>query len=440
MVRPPPTTSGAGFVTKQIEVAVEAALARANADAWNCISVVLRERALAEARRLDKAIAAGRSVPPLAGRTYVAKSLFDVRDEPTLAGGPADESIRPAVADAELVQRLSDAGAILIGIAHMDEYAYGFLGDNPHHGRVFNPRDLSKVTGGSSSGSAAAVAAGIVSFAIGSDTNGSVRVPGAFCGVYALKPTYGRLPLTGSLPLAQSLDHAGLLADSLDELESVWQSLSPCESPYDDNAEVAIGFAAGDYLHLSDPAVRKSMHSLRATWPVAPTIDFDHVEESFAAASLITAFEAARNHSDTRLCAPHRYSASIAARLDAAASVSEDEYSLAKSFQAFFTERLARQFSSRRIRVLVLPCTPVVDLNIEDGHVMLDGLEVRSADAAGLLTRPISLTGYPTLLIPGNGTNSNAASPPRCALQLVARPDDERALLKFARELLQRVR
>jgi aspartyl-tRNA(Asn)/glutamyl-tRNA(Gln) amidotransferase subunit A len=426
-------------VTSRIEAAVEAALVRASADAWNCISVVLRERALAEARKLDKAIAAGQPVPPLAGKTYVAKSLFDVKGEPTLAGGPADESIRPAVADAELIQGLSDVGAILIGIAHMDEYAYGFLGDNPHHGRVVNPRDPSKVTGGSSSGSAAAVAAGIVPFAIGSDTNGSVRVPGAFCGVYALKPSYGRLPLTGSRPLAQSLDHAGLLADSLDELESVWRALTPYESRHDTDAEVAIGFAAGDCVRLSDPAVRKSMHSLHAAWPEALTIDFDHIEESFAAASLITAFEAARNHSGTRLRVPHRYSLSIAARLDAAESVSEDEYSLASSFQEFFTGHLAQLFSSRRFQVLVLPCAPVIELNIGDERVMLNGVEVRSADAAGLFTRPLSLAGYPTLLIPGAGINGNAASLPGCALQLVAQPGDEHALFKVAREMLRRM-
>lgn len=426
-------------MTSRIEVAVEAALARANVDAWNCLSVVLRERALAEARALDKAIAAGQPVPPLAGRTYVAKSLFDVKDERTLAGGPADESIQPAVADSELIQSLSHAGAILIGIAHMDEYAYGFLGDNPHHGRVVNPRDSSKVTGGSSSGSAAAVAAGIVPFAIGSDTNGSVRVPGAFCGVYALKPSYGRLPLTGSLPLAQSLDHAGLLADSLDELESVWQALTPHESRHDTAAEVAIGFAAGDCVRLSDPAVRQSMHLLRAAWPEALTIDFDHVEESFAAASLITAFEAVRNHLDARCRVPRRYSLSIAARLDAAESVSEDEYRLAKSFREFFAGYLAQLFSSRRIRVLVLPCTPVVDLNIVDERVMLNGVEVRAPDAAGLFTRPLSLAGYPTLLIPGAGMNGNAASSPGCALQLVAQPDDEHALFKVAREMLHRV-
>jgi aspartyl-tRNA(Asn)/glutamyl-tRNA(Gln) amidotransferase subunit A len=257
--------------------------------------------------------------------------------------------------------------------------------------------------------------------------------------VYALKASYGRLPLAGSQPLAQSLDHAGLLADSLDELESVWQALNPYESRHDSDSEIAVGFAAGDCLRLSDPAVRKSMHSLRAVWPEAQTIDFDHVEESFAAASLITAFEAARNHSDADLRTSRRYSAPIAARLDAAASVSADEYSLAKSFQEFVTEHLAQLFRSRCIQVLVLPCAPVVDLDLENEYVMLNGVEVRSPDAAGLFTRPISLTGYPTLLIPSGGMNGNAASAPRCALQLVARPGEELMLFKFARDLQQRV-
>jgi len=422
-----------------IEVAAEAALSRANADAWNCIAVVLRERALAQARDLDKAIAAGQPVPSLAGKTYVAKSLFDVEGEPTIAGGPPDASIKPAVADSDLIRRLSDAGAILIGIAHMDEYAYGFLGDNAHHGRVFNPRNASKVSGGSSSGSAAAVAAGIVPFSIGSDTNGSVRVPGAFCGVYALKPSYGRINLAGSAPLAQSLDHAGLLAESLDELESVWQALAPHEPRGDSAPGIAAGFAAGDYIRLSEPSVRQSMHALRTAWPEARTVEFNHVEESFAAASLITAFEAARNHSHARLCAPHRYSALMAARFDAAALVSEADYNLAKSFQAVFAEQLADLFSSYRIQVLVLPCAPVVDLNITDEYVTLDGMEVKSADAAGLFTRPFSLAGYPTLVVPGSAMSGGATDSQRSAIQLVSLPGDEHTLFRFALDVQQRM-
>lgn len=421
-------------MTRGIEVAIEAAIQRANADAWNCIAVVLADRALEQARTLDREMAGGRSAPPLAGMPFVVKSLFDVKGEPTLAGGPPDPSIAVAAADSALVRQLSEAGAIPIGIAHMDEYAYGFLGDNAHHGRVINPRDSSTVTGGSSSGSAAAVASGIVPFAIGSDTNGSIRVPAALCGVYGLKPSYDHLSLVGSRALAQSLDHAGLLGSSLSGLEAVWRVLAKTEASTPDvGTGVSVAFASGDYERLAERGVREAMHALRAQWPQAPIIEFNHVEESFAAASLVTAFEASRNHRETREQSPYRYSAAIASRLDSAAHVSPTDYALAKAYQDLLTQQLADLFAARRIDVLVAPCTPVKTLGVGEESVMLANTMVKASDAAGLFTRPFSLAGYPVLLLPAEATD-----PQGCALQLIGRPGDEHVLFSFAREVVQR--
>ncbi|CAE6809321.1 amidase [Paraburkholderia haematera] len=409
---------------------------RASADEWNCMSQILRDRALQEAARLDSRATAGLSVPPLAGMPYVVKNLFDVKGIRTLAGGPTDDSIAVADQDAWLVRRLADAGAILLGTAHMDEYAYGFLGDNPHHGRVINPMNRELYTGGSSSGSAVAVAADIVPFAVGSDTNGSVRVPAAFCGIFSLKPTYGGLQLTGSMPLAPSLDHAGILACSLDTLASVWFALNPADSSLASHGELVPGFATGDYRHLSSAPVREAFAKVRSEWPESPDLALTHIEESLAAASLLTAFEAVANHSARLRNMPSLYSDSIAERLSAAASIRMTDYELARRAQDRLGRSVRAVFDADDVDVIVAPVVPINALVINQANVMLNGNEVKAADAAGLFTRPFSLTGLPVLTIPAAHGHQKG---PRTAVQLVGRAGEESTLFTFAREFLRRV-
>ena len=143
------------------------------------------------------------------------KDLFDIQGLATLAGSKINRNHAPARQDATLIKRLEAAGAILVGALNMGEYAYDFTGENEHYGPSRNPHDRTRMTGGSSGGSAAAVAGGLVPLALGSDTNGSIRVPSSLCGTFGLKPTYGRLPRTGSYPFVASLDHVGPFAASL---------------------------------------------------------------------------------------------------------------------------------------------------------------------------------------------------------------------------------
>src|SRR4029077_19071990 len=131
----------------------------------------------------------------------------------------------PPSRDATLVERLGAAGAILVGALNMDEYAYGFTTENSHYGPVRNPHDLGRIAGGSSGGSAAAIAAGQVPLTLGSDTNGSIRVPSSLCGVFGLKPTYGRLPRNGSSPCVASLDHLGPFARSAHDLALAYDAI-----------------------------------------------------------------------------------------------------------------------------------------------------------------------------------------------------------------------
>ncbi|HAE99991.1 MAG TPA: Asp-tRNA(Asn)/Glu-tRNA(Gln) amidotransferase GatCAB subunit A, partial [Methylophilaceae bacterium] len=145
---------------------------------------------------------------------YAVKNLFDVEGFVTLAGAKINASNAPAIADAHLIKAMQKAGAVLLGALNMDEYAYGFTTENHHFGATRNPHDVSRSAGGSSGGSAAAVAAGFVPLTLGSDTNGSVRVPSSMCGIFGLKPTYGALSLEGMFPFVHSFDHAGMFARS----------------------------------------------------------------------------------------------------------------------------------------------------------------------------------------------------------------------------------
>src|SRR5262245_35872631 len=199
---------------------VEDALARITArdPVLNAFTDVLAERALKRARAIDAARAKRKKLGPLAGVPFAVKNLFDVKGLPTRAGSKINRERPPAGHDQPLIERLEAAGAVLIGALNMGEYAYDFTGENVHDGNAHNPHDLNRMTGGSSSGSGGAVAGGLVPLSLGSDTNGSIRVPSSFCGLFGLKPTYGRLTRARSFPFVASLDHLGPLARSARDL------------------------------------------------------------------------------------------------------------------------------------------------------------------------------------------------------------------------------
>ena len=168
------------------------------------------DRAIQKAQSIDALRASGASLPPLAGVPFAVKNLFDVEGQVTLAGSIVNRHHAPAKHDAFLIERMSAAGAVLVGSLNMDEFAYGFTTENTHYGPCKNPRDTTRVSGGSSGGSGTAVAAHHVPLALGSDTNGSIRVPASLCGVWGLKPTFGRLSRRGTFPFVNSIDHLGL--------------------------------------------------------------------------------------------------------------------------------------------------------------------------------------------------------------------------------------
>jgi aspartyl-tRNA(Asn)/glutamyl-tRNA(Gln) amidotransferase subunit A len=204
---------------RAVEVALAALEAIAARDGEiKAVNTVLGDRALYAAAAIDAAVARGQDPGPLAGVPIGLKALFDVEGQPTTAGAAMRIDAAPALRDAALLRRLTAAGAVPIAVLNMDEYAYGFVTVNAHFGTTCNPRDPARLAGGSSGGSAAAVAAGMLPLTWGSDTNGSIRVPASLCGVWGFRPAHGSVPEDGSFPFVPMLDTLGPFANTLDDL------------------------------------------------------------------------------------------------------------------------------------------------------------------------------------------------------------------------------
>src|SRR5437868_4534321 len=205
----------------------EAALARIakHNPVLNSFTDVTADRARAKARAIDAAVAAGKNAGPLAGMPFAVKNLFDVEGLSSRAGSKINRDLKPAPRDAALIERMEAAGAVLVGALNMGEYAYDFTGENVHDGPSRNPHDPTRMTGGSSGGSGAAVGGGLLPLALGSDTNGSIRVPSSFCGIFGLKPTYGRLSRARTYPFVASLDHLGPFARNVGDLALAYDAM-----------------------------------------------------------------------------------------------------------------------------------------------------------------------------------------------------------------------
>ena len=217
----------AAEVTEASIARIEATDARVNAFTGRRF-----EAARAQAARIDAQRARGEPLGPLAGVPFAVKNLFDIAGEVTLAGSKVNRSHPPATANAVLVERLQAAGAVLVGSLNMDEYAYGFTTENTHYGPTRNPHNLNYTAGGSSGGSGAAVAAGQVPLALGSDTNGSIRVPSCWCATTGLKPSRERVSRSGVAPLSWTLDHIGPMARSAEDIARVLPFMAGDRGPH----------------------------------------------------------------------------------------------------------------------------------------------------------------------------------------------------------------
>jgi aspartyl-tRNA(Asn)/glutamyl-tRNA(Gln) amidotransferase subunit A len=371
-------------------------------------------RALRDSQAIDRRRRDGETLGPLAGVPYAVKDLFDIEGVTTLAGSKINRTHPPAAADAVLVQRMSAAGAILLGGLNMGEFAYDFTGENAHNGPSRNPIDTSRMTGGSSGGSAAAVAAGFVPVSLGSDTNGSIRVPSSFCGLYGLKPTYGRLPRTGTFPFCDSLDHLGPFARNVGDLALCYDALQgwdggdaacanrPAEPVSRELAKgtegLRIAVAGGYFRRDAEPGAIGAVDRLALVVGAKAEVDIPDVARARAAAFLITNAEGSALHLDNLRRHADDFDPDTRDRFLAGAVLPASWYIAAQRFRRHFAETVNALFAD--FDVILAPSTPMSAPLLGQKTMMLGDREVPLRPNIGIFTQPISFIGLPVAAVP----------------------------------------
>jgi AtzE family amidohydrolase len=414
---------------------------RARDSSINAFTAVVADRALAAAARIDDLVRSGRDPGPLAGVPFAVKNLFDVEGLTTIAGSRIDAVLPPPARDATLVARLQGAGAVLVGTLNMDEYAYGFSTQNSHYGPTRNPHDLSRIAGGSSGGSAAAVAADLVPMALGSDTNGSIRIPAALCGVFGLKPTYGRLSRAGTRLFAASFDHIGPFARSVGDIAAVYDALQGPDpaDPVCASRPIArvasalaqgmdglrVGLATGYFESGGHPEVFAATERAASALGVVRRVSLPEPALARAAAMIITASEGAELHLADLKTRAADFDPMTRPLFLSGTVVPAAWYVRAQRFRRWYCRELEVLF--RDVDVILAPATPYPAFPIGQRMIEVDGRQLPAAGHLGVFTQPMSFAGLPVLAAPVAG-----AGPLPLGIQIIAAPWREDLVLRVA--------
>jgi aspartyl-tRNA(Asn)/glutamyl-tRNA(Gln) amidotransferase subunit A len=421
---------------------IEATLKRIEASepTVNAFTDVVAERARKRAAEIDSGLHRG----PLLGVPFAVKNLFDIAGLPTRAGSKINVDGPKAARDGALVRKLEAAGAILVGGLNMGEYAYDFTGENIHYGPSRNPHDTTRMSGGSSGGSGAAVAAGEVPLALGSDTNGSIRVPSSLCGLFGLKPTYGRLSRAGSFPFVDSFDHLGPLARSAEDLAlsfdamQGWDSDDPVctDRPVDPTLprliegvgglRIAI---AGDYFAKGgEPEAFEAVAIVAKALGATKTVVLPQAAAARAAAYVITAIEGAQLHLPRLRTRPQDFDPDTRERFMAGALLPGAWYVKAQRFRRQYRANVLKLFEE--VDVILAPATPCTAPQLGQKMMKLAGVDLPVRANLGLFTQPISFIGLPVAVAPLQRPGGLPIG-----VQLIAKPYNEQAALRVAAHL-----
>jgi aspartyl-tRNA(Asn)/glutamyl-tRNA(Gln) amidotransferase subunit A len=403
----------------------------------NAFTDIVAERAIKRAAEID----AGKHRGPLVGVPFAVKNLFDIAGLPTRAGSKINVDGPKAARDGALVRRLEDAGAILVGGLNMGEYAYDFTGENSHYGPSRNPRDTTRMSGGSSGGSGAAVAAGEVPLSLGSDTNGSIRVPSSLCGLFGLKPTYGRLSRAGSFPFVDSFDHLGPIARSTEDLALSFDAMQgwdpddpvctdrPAEPALPrlvegiDGLRIAI---AGDYFARGgEPEAFEAVATVAKALGATRTVVLPEAAAARAAAYVITAIEGGQVHLPRLRIRPQDFDPDTRERFMAGVLLPGAWYVKAQRFRRRYRANVLKVFEEADI--VLAPATPCTAPKLGQVMMKLGGVDLPVRANLGLFTQPISFIGLPVVVAP---LQRPGALP--IGVQIVARPFNEQAALRVA--------
>ncbi|WP_413731454.1 AtzE family amidohydrolase [Sodalis sp. RH20] len=437
--------AGGEVSAREIARAVLDAIDAAN-PALNAWTRVTAQRMLSEADALDALRRAGSPLPPLAGVPYGVKNLFDVAGETTLAGASLYSDRAAAQRDAWAVAKLAGSGALLSGMLNMDAYAYGFTTENSHYGATRNPRDPARIAGGSSGGSAAAVAAGLVKFSLGSDTNGSIRVPSSLCGILGLKPTFGRLSRGGTHSFVASLDHIGPMALCCEDLSAVYDALQGIDPgdgfqadrpvsptlPLLDRGQEGLRCAVlGGYFRAwCDADAARALDTVARALGADEEVMFPEAALARSAAFILSASEGGNRYLPALRREPHRFEPLSRERLLAGAMLPSAWYIQAQRFRRYLQERIQPLFAHWDI--LLAPATPCCATLIGQDTFTVNGQALPVRASMGMLTQPVSFLGLPVVTVP-----LTIAGGMPIGVQLIAAPWREDLCLRAARALEQ---
>ena len=412
----------------------------------NSFVTVLADEALEEAARVEKEILAGEYKGPLHGVPVGVKDLIYTRGVRTTMGSAFFEDHVPTE-DATVVRKLKESGAILVGKTNTHEFAYGPTGDRSHFGPTRNPYDPSKISGGSSSGSAAAVAAGLCYAALGSDTAGSVRIPSALCATVGMKPTFGRVSKNGVFPLSWSLDHVGPITRSVadnallltalaeyDPKDSHSANKLPGDFARDLGRDVEggrVGVPTGFYLeHVEtevEERVREAVEALGSLGAEVVEVEISDLPEMLRAQRLVLSAEAYAIHEERLQSEPEKFDEELLRYLLDSERLKAHRYARA---QQITKRRSLREFERalEEVDVLLTPTVPIVAPGVGEREANIGGHEEPVFSVLTRLTGPTNFNGLPSLSIPCGFTSSGLP----VGLQLVGRSFDEATIYKYA--------
>ena len=403
----------------------------------NAFTSITTERALKRAAQLDQDKQNGLPIKPFAAVPYAVKNLFDIKGITTVAGSKAYKDAPPALADAALIERLDEAKGMLMGALNMDEFAYGFTTENTHYGPSHNPWNLDCIAGGSSGGSAAAVAANMVPISLGSDTNGSIRVPASLCGVFGLKPTFGRLSRRGTFPFIASLDHLGPFARSSEDLCLAYNEMQGFDAhdpgfnaPSIRLADVSsaalealaikplrVARLGGFFDQFASPiaqaAAKQAAHLLGAQ----DEVELPNAATGRAAAFIITNAEGGALHTDLLRTRQDDMEPLSVDRFLAGALLPAQWYLKAQRYRRQFMESSLALFKDWDI--LIAPATPTTAPKIGTDWIEINGQKLPAKASMGILTQPISFIGLPVAVAP---TRLNEPGAMPIGVQIIAAP------------------
>ncbi len=411
----------------------------------NAFITVTRDSALAEAREAEAEIGRGEYRGSLHGIPIALKDLLYTKGVRTTAGSKIMRDFVPTE-DATVVACLRAAGAVTVGKTNMNEFAYGATGLNPHYGDVRNPWDLDRITGGSSSGSAAAVAASMCSAALGSDTGGSIRNPAALCGLVGLKPTYGRVSRYGAVPCAWSLDNVGPLTRTAEDAALIlgaiagWDPRDPASSaePVPDyQAALSQGISALRIAVLreyaTDPAepgvtaaFQAALDVLRGLGATVEELSMDEVSAAIGASTAILSSEVTAYHEENLRTRPEDFSSEVRARLETGLFIAATDYLKGQRIRRLLIQRFAEVL--QRYDAIVCPTVPVTAPKRDQEVIQFDGFSEPRGTTMVRHTRLFNLNSLPAVSVPC-GFASNGMP---VGLQVATPPFTEGSALRIA--------